>query len=179
MRNSRFPRSVQLVARKIQPWYVIHDSHVACNLLHERFNLGASFTISCNKLHATIYDQPTHGTKQSVVIFPCVFSDNVLLTVKSVIHFVQQVARYDPRSTHARNEIKYGDFFVHFFRQGIIHRHERYSFHATSCTLRCTNRLPKAHTIDKKVRWKTRYFFTALYLDSTTSWAYKITSNLS
>ena len=75
MRNSRFPCSVHLDARKIQPRYVIHD-------------------------------------------------------------FVQQVARYDPRSTHARNETKCGDFSVYFFRQRIIHRHERYSFRATSYMLR-------------------------------------------
>ena len=37
-----------------------------------------------------------------MVIFACVFSNNALSTVRSVIHFVQQVARYDPRSTHAR-----------------------------------------------------------------------------
>ena len=38
------------------------------------------------------------------------FSNNILSTVKSVIHFVQRVARYDLRPNHARNEIKYGDF---------------------------------------------------------------------
>ena len=52
-------------ARMNQPRYVIHDSLVTCILMHERFNLGACLTISCNKLHATIHD------------------------------FVQQVARYD------------------------------------------------------------------------------------
>ena len=40
---------------------------------------------------------------------------------------MQQVARYDPRSTHARNEIKCGDFCVSFFKQRIINRQERYS----------------------------------------------------
>ena len=57
-----FECSVQLVARMIQPRYVIHDSLVACILMHERFNLGACLMISCNKLHATIHDQITHGT---------------------------------------------------------------------------------------------------------------------
>ena len=47
-------------------------SLVACILMHDRIN---------------------HGTKQSAVIFACIFSDNVLSTVKSVIHFVQLVAR--------------------------------------------------------------------------------------
>ena len=49
-----------------QPRYVIHDSPVACILMHDRI---------------------THGTKQSAVIFACIFSDNVLSTIKSVIHF--------------------------------------------------------------------------------------------
>ena len=97
-----FECSVQLVARMNQPRYAIHDSLVACNLLHERFNLGACLTIS------TIYD------------------------------FVQQVARYDLRPNHTRNEIKRGDFSVCFFKQRIINRQERYSFRATSCTLRFT-----------------------------------------
>ena len=42
--------------------------------------------------------------------------------LSNIRNFVQQVARYDLR------------------------------FRATSCTLRGINRLPKAHTIDKKVR---------------------------
>ena len=49
---------------------------------------------------------------------------------------MQQVARYDLRPNHARNEIKRGDFCVSFFKQRIINRQERYSFRATSCTLR-------------------------------------------
>ena len=68
-----FECSVQLVARMIQPRYVIHDSLVACISMH---------------------DQTTHGTKQSVVIFPCIFSDNVLSTVTNVIHFVQRATCY-------------------------------------------------------------------------------------
>ena len=105
------------------------------------------------------------------------FSNNILSTVKSVIHFecsVQLVARMIqpryaihrfPRSVHldarkiqpryaihrfprsvqlvARmihkgNKIKCGDFCVSFFKQHIINRQERYSFRATSCTLRFT-----------------------------------------
>ena len=126
--------------------------------MHERFNLGACLMISCNKLHATIHDQPTHGTKQSAVIFACVFSNNILSTIKSVIHFVQQVARYDARSTHARNEIKCGDFCVCFFKQCIINRQEHYSFRATSCTLRFTISCNKLHaTIHNSVQRATRY----------------------
>ena len=90
--------------------------------------------ISCNKLHATIHDQITHGTKQSVVIFPCIFSDKVLSTVTNVIHFVCSV-QLVARTNHTRNEIKCGDFSVCFFKQRIINRQERYSFRATSCTL--------------------------------------------
>ena len=57
------------------------------------------------------------------MIFSCI-SDNVSSTVKSVIYFVQQVARYDlwfPCSVHLdarqnqpQHEIKCGDFLVHF-----------------------------------------------------------------
>ena len=40
------PRSVQLVARTNQPWYVIHDSPVACILMHDRTTHGTLFTLS-------------------------------------------------------------------------------------------------------------------------------------
>ena len=70
-----------------------------------------------------MHDRINHGMKQSAVIFPCI-SDNVSSTVKSVIYFVQQVARYDlwfPCSEHLdarqnqpQHEIKCGDFLVHF-----------------------------------------------------------------
>ena len=73
------------------------------------------------------------------------FSTNVLSTVKSVIHFVQHVARYDlwfsgsvhldAQPSHAQNEIKCGDFGGCFFNQRIINRQECCSFRATSCTL--------------------------------------------
>ena len=76
IRDSRFPRSVHLDARMIQPQYAIHR-------------------------------------------FP---------------RSVQLVARMN----HARYEIKCGDFCVSFFKQHIINRQERYSFRATSCTLRST-----------------------------------------
>ena len=46
MRNSRFPRSVQLVARTNQPRYAIHDSLVACILMHDRTTHGTLFTLS-------------------------------------------------------------------------------------------------------------------------------------
>ena len=70
--------------------------------------------------------------------------------------FVQQVARYDPWPTHTRNEIKCGDFCVCFFKQHIINRQERYSFRATSCTLRSTIN-PRMER--NKVRWFLREFF--------------------
>ena len=70
-----------------------------------------------------MHDRINHGMKQSAVIFSCI-SDNVSSTVKSVIYFVQQVARYDlwfPCSVHLdarqnqpQHEIKCGDFLVHF-----------------------------------------------------------------
>ena len=56
------------------------------------------------------------------MIFACVFSNNALSTVRSVIHFVQQVARYHDQTMH-------GTLFNPF----------GYSqFRATSCTLRST-----------------------------------------
>ena len=78
---------------------------------------------------------------------------------RNVIHdFVQQVARYDPRSTHTRNEIKCGDFCVCFFKQHIINHQERYSFRATSCTLRFTISCNKLHaTIYDFVQQVVRY----------------------
>ena len=42
------------------------------------------------------------------------------------------------RMIHKGNEIKCGDFCVCFFKQRIINHQERYSFRATSCTLRST-----------------------------------------
>ena len=61
--------------------------------------------------------------------------------------FVQRVARYgsvipycsvhlDARPNQPRHEIKCGDFWTYFLRQRLINRQERYSFRATSCTLR-------------------------------------------
>ncbi|ERH26548.1 hypothetical protein HMPREF9065_01888 [Aggregatibacter sp. oral taxon 458 str. W10330] len=61
--------------------------------------------ISCNKLHATIYD------------------------------FLRSV-HLDARQNQSRNELKCGDFGECFFNQRIINRQARYSFRATSCTLR-------------------------------------------
>ena len=98
MRDSRFPCSVHLDARKIQPRYA--DSR-----------------------------------------FP---------------RSVQLVARM----IHKGNEIKCGDFCVCFFKQHIINRQERYSFRATSCTLRSTINL---RTVRNKVRWFLREFFQTTY----------------
>ena len=42
----------------------------------------------------------------------------------------------DARQNQSRNEIKCGDFWKYFFNQRIINRQARYSFRATSCTLR-------------------------------------------
>ena len=150
------------------------------------------------------------------MIFSCI-SDNVSSTVKSVIHFVQQVARYgsvipycrvhldtrpnqprheikrsdlwkyfsinvlcvipfarsvhlDARQNQPQHEIKCGDFFVHF-RQRIIHRQERYSFRATSCTLRERDSIlsraswytTKSTTAWNKVRWFLDVFFKTTY----------------
>ena len=124
------------------------------------------------------------------MIFKGNFSTNVLSTVKNVIHFVQQVARYDlyfsgsvhldarpnharkvispfrhsqfratsctlrfmiscvavhldARPNQARNELKCGNFWRYFFNQRIINRQARYSFRATSCTLRFYKKIQK------------------------------------
>jgi len=74
-----------------QPQCVIHDSLVACILLHERFNLGACLMISCNKLHATMHDQPTHGTL--FTLFRA-FTISCIKMHATIHDFVQQVARY-------------------------------------------------------------------------------------
>ena len=146
------PRSVQLVARINPSWNVIY--------------LFRALAISCNKLHATIYD----------FLVACILmhdgtTHGRYLTLSDIHNFVQQVARYDlwfPYSvhldvrpnyarniiylfraltiscnklhatilSHAQNEIKCGDFCECFFNQRIINRQARYSFRATRCTLR-------------------------------------------
>ena len=110
-----FECSVHLDARKIQPRYALHRFPRSVQLVARMIHKGNE--IKCGD-------------------FCVCFSNNILSTVKSVIHFVQQVARYDLRPNHARNEIKRGDFCVSFFKQRIINRQERYLFRATSCTLR-------------------------------------------
>ena len=93
MRNSRFPCSVQLVARMIQPRCIIHDFPRSVQLVARMI-------------------QPRYA-----------------------IHRFPRSVHLDARRNHARNEIKFGDFCVSFFKQHIINRQERYSFRATSCTL--------------------------------------------
>ena len=112
------------VARMNQPQCVIHDSLVACNLLHDR---------------------TTQGTKKSAVIFPCI-SDNVSSTVKSVIHFecsVQLVARMIqpryaihrfPRNVHFDARKIQPRCVPHDFVQQVA-RYD-FRFRASRCTLR-------------------------------------------
>ena len=143
-----------------------------------------------------MHDRINHGMKQSAVIFPCI-SDNVSSTVKSVIYFVQQVARYDlwfPCSVHLdarpnqpRHETKCGDFGTYFLRQRIINRQERYSFRATSCTLRERDSIlsraswytTKSITAWNKVRWFLRVFFqTTHYQPSRALFISNVACNL-
>ena len=157
-----------LMHERFNPDTRFTDFLVTCILMHERFNLGACLMISCNKLHATIHDQITHGTLFNPFghfrfrASRCTLRSRTkprterYLTFSDIHNFVQQVARYDPRSTHARYEIKCGDFCVCFFKQHIINRQERYSFRATSCTLRSTI---NPRTVRNKVRWFLRVFF--------------------
>ena len=168
-----------------QPRYVIHDSPVACILMHDRI---------------------THGTKQSAVIFACIFSDNVLSTIKSVIHFECSV-HLDARKIQPRYAIHdslvacilmhdrttHGTLFTlseysRFratsctLRSTTKPRTERYltlfrhfRFRATSCTLRSTI---NPRTVRNKVRWFLREFFQtthyqpsrALFISTILAW---------
>jgi len=138
VRNSRFPRSVQLVARIIQPRYVIHrfprSVHLDARRNHARNETKCGdFCVSFFKQHI-INHQERYSFRATSCTLRFMISCNKLhatmtkprteryLMLSNIRNFVQQVARYDLR------------------------------FRATSCTLRGINRLPKAHTIDKKVR---------------------------
>ena len=55
----------------------------------------------------------------------------------TIYDFVRSV-HLDTRQNPSRNELKCGDFGKYFFNQRIINRQARYSFRATSCTLRFT-----------------------------------------
>ena len=103
--------------------------------------------------------------------FGCIFSNNALSTVKSVIHFVQQVARYDPRSTHTRNVIYLFRIFTISCNKlhttihdqpthGTLFNAFEYSqFRASRCTLRFTISCNKLHaTKTKKCGEKQRIF---------------------
>ena len=131
----------------IQPRYVIHDSPVACILMH---------------------DGTTHGTKQSAVIFACVFSNNALSTVKSVIHFecsVQLVARMIqpryaihrfPRNVHFDARKIQPRCVPHDFVQQVA-RYD-FRFRASRCTLRFMISCIKMHaTIYDFVHQDARY----------------------
>ena len=78
---------------------LMHDGTTHCTLFtpfgHSQFRATSCTLRFMISLVACIlmHDGINHGTKQSAVIFACIFSDNVLSTVKSVIHFVQLVAR--------------------------------------------------------------------------------------
>ena len=100
--------------------------------------------------------------KESAVIFGNIFPINVL----HVIHFARS-AHLDARPNQPRHETKCGDFGTYFLRQRIINRQERYSFRATSCTLRERDSIlsraswytTKSITAWNKVRWFLRVFF--------------------
>ena len=110
----RFPRSVQLVARIITP---IRDS---------RFPRSV-------QLVARIIT-PIRDSR-----FPrSVHLDARMIQPQYAIHRFPRSVQLVARMNHARYEIKCGDFCVSFFKQHIINRQERYSFRATSCTLRST-----------------------------------------
>ena len=91
---------------------------------------SSALFISCNKLHATIYD----------------FLGSVHL---------------DARQNPSRNEIKCGDFWKYFFNQRIINRQARYSFRATSCTLRFMIPVQRASRCTTKLRTEGYFPFSA------------------
>ena len=110
------------VARMIQPRYVIRDSLVA-RMNQPRYVIH-QFPRSMH------LDARTNHTRNEIKCgdFCVCFSNNILSTIKSVIHFVQQVARYDLQ------------------------------FRATSCTLRFTISCNKLHaTIYDFVQQVARY----------------------
>ena len=72
----------------------------------------------------------------------CCTNDSTSVSDSRFPRSVQLVARM----IHKGNEIKCGDFCVCFFKQRIINRQERYSFRATSCTLRSTISCIKMHS---------------------------------
>ena len=135
---------------------VIHDSLVACISMHDRTTHGTLFTLSeysrFRATSCTLRSTTKPRTERYLTLFrhfrfratSCTLRSTTkprterYLPFPNIHDFVQQVARYDPRPNHARNEIKCGDFCVCFFKQRIINHQERYSFRATSCTLRFT-----------------------------------------
>ena len=148
MRNSRFPRSVQLVARKIQPRYAIHDSLVACILMHDRTTHGTLFTLSeYSRFRATSCTLRStinpHTERNKVRWFFRVFFQTTYYPPSRTL-FISNVAciLMHDRTTH-------GTLFI-------LSEYSR--FRATSCTLRFPVSCIKMHaTIQDFVQQVARY----------------------
>ena len=87
-----------------------------------------------------------------------------------VIHDFARSVHLDARPNQARNELKCGDFWKYFFNQRIINSQARYSFRATSCTLRfmiscvaCILMHDRIKHGTNKVRWFWEVFFQPTY----------------
>ena len=65
------------------------------------------------------------------------------LYVPRSVQLVARMINLDARQNPSRNELKCGDFWRYFFNQRIINRQARYSFRATSCTLRFYKKIQK------------------------------------
>ena len=108
MRDSRFPCSVHLDARKIQPRCVIHDFLVACNLLHERFNPDTWFSIPswrafwCTKDLTSVRASWFRATS-CTLRFPV----SCIKMHATIYDFVHQDARYDPRFRASRCTLRF------------------------------------------------------------------------
>ena len=134
--------------------------------------LSALF-ISCNKLHATIYDfarsvhldarqNQSRNELKCGDFWRCFFNQRIInrqarysfratsctlrFTIYDLRFTIYDLARsvhLDARQNPSRNELKCGDFGKYFFNQRIINRQARYSFRATSCTLRFYKKIQK------------------------------------
>ena len=102
-------------------------SLVACILMYDRINQSRN-ELKCGNFWRYFFNQHIIN-RQARYSFPC----NKLHA--TIYDFLRSV-HLDARQNQSRNEIKCGDFWKYFFNQRIINSQARYSFRATSCTLR-------------------------------------------
>ena len=128
------------------------------------YQQSSALFISCNKLHATIYDflrrvhldarqNPSRNELKCGDFGKYFFNQRIInrqarysfratsCTLRFMISCV--AVHLDARQNPSRNELKCGNFWRYFFNQRIINRQARYSFRATSCTLRFYKKIQK------------------------------------